>query len=129
MLIALLQLDPANRGMFVRGMRTSMLAIMICGCGSRALAPAPAPVPAAAFRCENYWPAVEDAQRTPAAAGDSADVVVVNACGCSWTITTTAAEAAHVTAARDAWTRNHCGPTNCDEPCSPLALPSSPSKP
>jgi hypothetical protein len=92
-------------------MRTLALALALAGCGSKQAPPPPQP------HCDGYMTAVAEAERTPAAPGDSADVMVVDACGCGRTVTTTAAEASRVTAAHDAWTRDRCGPVNCDEPC------------
>jgi hypothetical protein len=44
-------------------------------------------------------------------------------CGCTYTIRTTRALAAKVRAAFGQWTRDNCGPVNCDTPCSGQVVP------
>jgi hypothetical protein len=96
-----------------------VMVALVAGCGSKT-APAPAPTPTAGAprsNCSDYARATDEASRTPAAPGDAVDVQIMNACGCAHSISTTAAEAARVNAAYDAWTHTGCGPINCDEPC------------
>lgn len=63
--------------------------------------------------CGDYSQAVADARQTP---GDIA-AEVFNACGCSFTIRTSAEKAAAIRDEYPKWRRARCS-VNCDTPCA-----------
>jgi hypothetical protein len=93
---------------------TLLAAISGCGPGR---APDATPPPAATHSspCGEYTQAVADAQQAP---GDI-EVEVFNACGCPFTVRTTAAGAARIRDKYPEWRRAHCA-VNCDTPCSAM---------
>jgi hypothetical protein len=104
--------ELARRGLIAR--LVSVVAIVGCG-GERAPRAASAMHDIKPDRCGEYRRAAQDARQTP---GDI-EARVVNGCGCSFVIRTTAEKAAEVRDKYPEWIRASCS-VNCDTPCSAM---------
>jgi len=104
----------------VRYLACSVILVLACGSPHK---PPPPPQqqqqPASSsFKCDDYAFIIGEAGHTPAGPDDSADVAVVTACGCPYTVTTTGGMALRVADTEKQWRAAGCGPINCDEPCT-----------
>jgi len=107
---------PSGSGIFpiTIAMLTLLAAIVGCG-GERAPNAASATGDPKPDPCGDYRRAAEDARQTK---GDT-EAQVVNACGCSLTIRTSADKAAALLDKLPEWRRAGCS-VNCDTPCSAM---------
>jgi hypothetical protein len=102
------------------------IAMVLACCGSRDATATKAASEQHAQRvshCDEYPRALYEARQVAPMPGDEADVDGMTACGCRYTIHTSTALAAKVDAAFRQWTRDGCGPVNCDTPCSAQVMP------